>query len=337
MRDQQVVLPVGAIPQLTSVSQHSDTVTRSRSGRTMSCNPFDLPVGSGHRRVHSFVPQTSVPVPLTPYSHRSNGRYQPQASVTANPISSPYYASSMRRDLSPKPCSPNNNNNNSNNNNNNNMQHHRPRVSVVVEKDGDDLSVISPLECRSIRPDPHYDPAKDPMILNRPFIPPLEITVKALVRIPDWLRMDAVEQESSSNNNNNNNNNMMMMIPSLGGSPKPSIAARQKSNHTARTEAGSTSYVTANGKPVVVVLSPRRHVRKPSNTMSISIGSIVGQSSLHTSPTEDSSLDDSGARLCVPERKSLMRTEFKHFVSKMPLFHYSKKDVNLQRARGCLT
>jgi len=315
-----------SVPQLTSVLRHSDTLrTRRGHRRTMSFNPSDLPMvtglgghglakGHGHRRTHSFVPQSVPLTPLSiPNSYHNNGQCPPA------PVSP--YSASLRRDLSPNPLySPTSNHNN---NNNNNTMPHRPRVwSAPIEDNiiDDDISVVSPLGCGSIRPNPNYDPAKDPMLVHRPFIPPLEITVKTMVPVPDWLRMDPTDS---------------MSIPSLTSSSKPSIVSMQKSNHTAKTEA-TTSYVI-NGKPIFV--SPR-HVRKISN---ISIGSIVGQSSLHTSPTEDSSY---GADAAVGsggggrhERKSsLVRAEFKHFIGKMPLFSgNSKKDVNLQRARGCLT
>ena len=184
--------------------------------------------------------------------------------------------------------------------------------------DLDDCTDISPLQCGSIKPDPNYDPTSDPQF--KQFVPPEEIIVRIKQEVPEWLRLDkpTLDRRRST--------------PIFR--PSNDLLRRQTSCRSRLQESSMENMYVVDGK--TVTLSPRRHARKLSGQ--ISIGSIVGQSSLHTSPTESCSSDDESRKLdMVPERKSFVKREFKYFLGKVaPLFKRGDH-IDLQRSRGCLT
>jgi hypothetical protein len=225
-------------------------------------------------------------------------------------------------------------------------QHHG---GIFNQSNGfDDLSHVSPMQCGSIRPDPGYKPELDPA--NRTFIPPpIEITVRIKQEpIPDWLKLDV----DSTTKKRQSEPSPRSAIPTLDRqrsaptttttttcpcSPQQGLCKQVSFGSRHTNESSTTPYLIKNGKPITTLSPRRRHERNGSATK-ISVGSIVGQSSLHTSPTDLSSNAGSQPMLIVPERKSLLvlRTELKHFISRMPLFQ-RKHSLDLKRARGCLT
>ena len=201
----------------------------------------------------------------------------------------------------------------------------RPRLNRANH--ADDESDISSLQCGSIKPNPEYNPALDPM--NKAFVPPTEITVRIGSKVkgesttPEWLRLEYPSPIQTRRRT---------MSPKLS-SPSSINCQVSSSPRMACPRPPSpqqNDIVKVNGTPVI--LSPCGHRRKLSG---ISVGSIVGQSSLHTSPTESSSSDDNDSfptKNYQLRRTSFVKREFQHFVSRL------KRDdcVKLKHARGCL-
>jgi hypothetical protein len=220
-----------------------------------------------------------------------------------------------------------------------NMNH--PRRYDQRNVDIDDQTDASPLQCGSIRPDPNYNPAFDPH--NVLCVPPAEITIRIKTQVPDWLRLDRSAAPRSSLARPVLDRRRSAPPTKCAVSSRPTTLTRQVSCQS-RLQSPELQMVPVHGNPVA--LSPRRHGKSLSGSGSInpnsSVGSLVGQpSSLHTSPTESSSGDElsSQGRLeIVPGRKSLLRTELQHWMGRWPLFrHRRPKNVDLKRARGCLT
>lgn len=234
----------------------------------------------------------------------------------------------------------------------NKMQHQQQRSPMRhVEVNNDSCTAISSLPDGSITPNKEYDPAKDP--IYQTFVPPLEITVKVMVPIPDWLRAgcdddngDMTKQQPLHNTKKGLSHHLA--LPSVDHSDhyiprqkKPSpLSSRQKSNQTTTTEATSSAfYLVTDSKAVPLKSPPKapfrglmgRRGRELSTTPSIS------QHSLQTSPTDDSS-NASTASDIPKRRRGLVRTEIKHFMSKMtPMFHSRRNStIDVPRPRGCL-
>lgn len=207
--------------------------------------------------------------------------------------------------------------------------------------DIDDQTDASPLQCGSIRPDPNYNPAFDPH--NVLCVPPAEIAIRIQTEVPDWLRLDRSAAPRSSLARPVLDRRRSAPPTKCAVSPRPTTLTRQVSCQS-RLQSPELQMVHVHGNPDT--LSPRRHGKSLSGSGSInpniSVGSLVGQpSSLHTSPTESSSGDElssQGGLEIVLERKSLLRTELQHWMGRWPLFrHRRPKNVDLKRARGCLT
>jgi hypothetical protein len=61
-------------------------------------------------------------------------------------------------------------------------------MNIEKEQDNDNTSQISELEMASIKEDPNYNPAMDPMFV--PCVPPTEITIRMNEPIQQWLQHD---------------------------------------------------------------------------------------------------------------------------------------------------
>jgi hypothetical protein len=61
-------------------------------------------------------------------------------------------------------------------------------MNIEKRQDDDNTSLFSELEMASIKADPNYNPATDPMLV--PFVPPMEINIRMNEPIPQWLQHD---------------------------------------------------------------------------------------------------------------------------------------------------
>lgn len=183
--------------------------------------------------------------------------------------------------------------------------------------DFDNKSDISPLQCGSIRPNFNYNPASDP--LYQTFVPPAEITIRIKQPIPDWLLVDR--------------SNTLDRRRSKVGFLKLADSSRSK-----KESAPKNNTIFVDGKEVA--LSPRRRDRFFGSN--IFVGSIVGQSSFDTSPTDTSSSSDTDSQTRselkgTPRPSSLVRRELKHFMNRVTLPFKTNDSIDLHRsARGCL-
>jgi len=194
------------------------------------------------------------------------------------------------------------------------LEDHLPQPSSSIDMplhvqpfDDDCQSEISPLKCGSITPDARYDPAKDPA--HRVFVPPPEIMVRTKEPVPDWLKPDYPIPTAPSRRllrlaRNRSVPSQKEVPPSPQPSPRTTIV---------------------NGKQVP--LSPRTPRKPVTWSSAISIGSLVGQSSLHTSPTGSLSSDES-----EPSTKKRLS-----WLAQSPLSFQRQRPLLLRRARGCLT
>jgi hypothetical protein len=326
----------GAIPSNPSVLPHSleifETFKRSGEYRTqrMTQNTSSIPVDSNHHHrggisfVLQFLPAPLSPVPNNPFNSLPAAFSSPRIKRGSY---DQHHHHSPPQEQHPQHHIPVNMN-------------HRYHGGIFNRRYClDDLSHLSPLQCGSIRPDPGYSPELDPA--NRTFIPPIEITIRIKQPIPDWLKLDA-----DSTMKRQSEPLPRSAIPTLDrhrSAPTATTRTRSPSRQglckqvsfRSRPHESSAPYLIS-GKPMITLPLRRRNASNLSAT-NISVGSTVGQccSSLHTSPTELSSDAGSQPMEIVPERKSLVRTELKHFISRIPLFN--RKDfLALKRARGCL-
>lgn len=193
--------------------------------------------------------------------------------------------------------------------------------------DVDDKSDVSSLQCGSIPPNPDYDPARDPSTFS--FVPPLEILVEAKVEIPDWLRPDTCEPTTRP------------ALSRVSSAPSnlcvnTTDIRRQVSWDSRCLDSRDILRITPGQ-----MMEPRIYEndqKQQHQEIFRSAKSTTSASTLHTSPTDDLSFDEkdgeSAGLEIVPERKTM---EVKLFVVRLPIFHKRRRNVNLKRARGCLT
>lgn len=196
--------------------------------------------------------------------------------------------------------------------------------------DLDDRSDISPLQCGSIPPLPEYDPSLNP--INVAFVPPLEISVKGKVEIPDWLRLDGhddgqkhptLERVSSAPSDRPDTNNDVR---------------RQVSWDSRRVESRDASEI--NDFPCTVLRGIHYSQQKPCHEPLRCTKSMTSsRTSLTTSPSDLSSDDENDECIwldMVPERRTV-DVKLITGTQKFPLFHKRRRNVSLRRSRGCLT
>jgi hypothetical protein len=281
------------------------------------------------------------------------------------------------------------------NDNNNNMvkfaamTQENQKVIAKKEQDDDDHTEISCLQCGSIQP---VFVSGQPNDLEVPMVPPKEITIKTrtvvatndetkiiprMIEIPGWLQDDSQTQPLSRPPMIERHKS----VPKSGGTPKS--PSRRRSSHkrhdscpanvlTTSLENGvcspARSSLIVNGKvlsdiphrretPLLANARPSLMHQLQCSAGAISVGSIVGQSSFHTIPTESSASFSSSdpsfyqhlrvqrtlnniLHESTSKRRGVVRTELKFMWEKisLPLKQMGQKDsVDLRRASGCLT
>lgn len=192
--------------------------------------------------------------------------------------------------------------------------------------DLDNLSLISPLQCGSILPNPEYDPSRDP--INVAFVPPLEIFVKGKVEIPEWLRPGS----TSECRENHLTLNRVSSAPSDRNAPHGDLS-RQISWDSRLLELREP--MDTNDAPSMALHGIHRPIQKPSHERCAKSTNSAG--TLNTSATTDVSFEEDTESLgleVVPERSGI---DTKLHVGRFTIFRRRRRNVSLRRSRGCLT
>jgi hypothetical protein len=188
-----------------------------------------------------------------------------------------------------------------------NINSHPEGVDVMnIEKrqDDDNTSLFSEMEMASIKEDPNYNPALDPMLVPFvPFVPPMEITIRMNEPIPQWLQHNASS------------------IPPRSVSRTAGAELIRQTSCRSQTEYRDISI---------------------DKVQAASIYGSEGRSSYYTCPTVDLLSDGSTQTMMLRQgRKGLVRREITHMLGKVRLF--KRKDstrpgrpFRIQSTSGCL-